>query len=48
VRPYIFVERVDETLESVVAQGGAVATAPYPEGDLWVGIFRDPARRLAP
>lgn len=41
VRPYIFVERVDETLEEVVAQGGEVVTAPYPEGDLWVATFRD-------
>jgi predicted enzyme related to lactoylglutathione lyase len=43
VRPYIFVERVDETLERVVAQGGDVVTAPYPEGDLWVATVRDPA-----
>jgi len=42
VCPYIFVERVDETLEKVVAHGGAVVTAPYPEGDLWVATFRDP------
>ena len=43
VRPYIFVENVDETLEKVVAQGGEIATVPYPEGDLWVALFRDPA-----
>jgi predicted enzyme related to lactoylglutathione lyase len=43
VRPYIFVERVDDTLEKVFAHGGAVVTAPYPEGDLWVATFRDPA-----
>lgn len=43
VRPYIFVEQVDETLEKVVAQGGEVVTPPYPEGDLWVATFRDPA-----
>jgi predicted enzyme related to lactoylglutathione lyase len=42
VRPYIFVERVDETLDKVVAYGGEVVTAPYPEGDLWVATFRDP------
>jgi predicted enzyme related to lactoylglutathione lyase len=42
VRPYIFVERVDETLDRVVACGGEVVTAPYPEGDLWVATFRDP------
>jgi predicted enzyme related to lactoylglutathione lyase len=43
VRPYIFVERVDETLEAVVAHGGEVVTAPYPEGDLMVATFRDPS-----
>jgi predicted enzyme related to lactoylglutathione lyase len=42
IRPYVFVEDVDETLERVAANGGAVATAPYPEGDLWVATFRDP------
>jgi predicted enzyme related to lactoylglutathione lyase len=43
VRPYVFVESVDETLEKVVAHGGQVETPPYPEGDLWVATFRDPA-----
>ena len=43
VRPYVFVERVDETLERVVARGGEVVTPPYPEGDLRVATFRDPA-----
>jgi uncharacterized protein len=43
VRPYVFVESVDETLEKVAAQGGEVVEAPYPEGDLWVATFRDPA-----
>src|SRR2546425_12694665 len=39
VRPYIFVERLDETLERVLAHGGTVVTEPYPEGDLWVATF---------
>jgi predicted enzyme related to lactoylglutathione lyase len=43
VLPYVFVESVDETLEEVVAQGGEVVTPPYPEGDLQVATFRDPA-----
>jgi predicted enzyme related to lactoylglutathione lyase len=43
MRPYIYVERVDETLEKVVAHGGEVATEPYAEGDLRVATFRDPA-----
>jgi len=41
--PYVFVEHVDETLEKVVAHGGKVVTPPYPEGDLRVATFRDPA-----
>jgi uncharacterized protein len=43
VRPYIYVERVDDTLEKVAAHGGTTVVAPYPEGDLWVATFRDPA-----
>jgi uncharacterized protein len=43
IRPYVFVERVDETLDKVVARGGEVVTAPYAEGDLRVAVFRDPA-----
>ncbi len=43
VLPYVFVERVDDTLEAVVAQGGEVVTTPHPEGDLRVATFRDPA-----
>lgn len=43
VLPYIYVERVDETLERIHAQGGSVVKAPYPEGDLTVATFKDPA-----
>jgi predicted enzyme related to lactoylglutathione lyase len=43
VLPYVFVQRVDETLEKVVAHGGEVVTPPYPEGDLLVATFRDTA-----
>ena len=42
VRPYIYVESVDETLEKIAAQGGEMVDAAYPEGDLWVATFRDP------
>lgn len=43
VRPYIYVDSVDKTLEQVSGHGGAEVEAPYPEGDLWVATFRDPA-----
>src|SRR4029453_4097293 len=43
VLPYVFVERVDETLEKVVAHGGEVVTPPYPEGT----AFSEPGRARA-
>jgi predicted enzyme related to lactoylglutathione lyase len=43
IRPYVYVESVDEALEKVTENGGAVVTALYPEGDLRVAVFRDPA-----
>lgn len=43
VRPYVYVDEVDETLDKVVRNGGEVVDAPYQEGDLWVATFRDPA-----
>jgi hypothetical protein len=43
VRPYIFVESVDDSLAIVCAHGGQVVTSPYPQGGLWVATFRDPA-----
>jgi len=42
VRPYIYVEDVDETIDKLVAKGGEVVTPAYPEGDLRVATFRDP------
>jgi predicted enzyme related to lactoylglutathione lyase len=43
IRPYVYVDRVDEVLEAVTTQGGSVVTEPYAEGDLTVATFRDPA-----
>jgi predicted enzyme related to lactoylglutathione lyase len=43
VLPYVFVERLDETLKKVIAEGGSIATPPYPEGNLRVALFNDPA-----
>ena len=43
VRPYVYVENLDETLETARASGGEIVTAPYPEGDLWVATIRDVA-----
>lgn len=41
--PYIFVDNIDNAIERIKAHGGTVVKAPSPEGDLWVGTFRDPA-----
>jgi uncharacterized protein len=43
VVPYIYVQNVDETLTRVTSAGGRVSIQPYPEGDLWVAMTRDPA-----
>jgi predicted enzyme related to lactoylglutathione lyase len=43
VRPYVYVDGVEETLQRVAAYGGEVVEPPYPEGDLTVATFRDPA-----
>jgi uncharacterized protein len=42
IRPYIYVESVDETAARIAECGGTVVTEPYPEGDLTVAVFRDP------
>jgi uncharacterized protein len=43
VRPYVYVDSVRTTLERVTANGGETATPPYPEGNLTVATFHDPA-----
>ena len=44
--PYIYVDRIDDVVQRIVNGGGAVVEAPYPEGNLWVATFRDPAGNL--
>jgi predicted enzyme related to lactoylglutathione lyase len=43
---YLSVTNVDDTVEQIVANGGEIVRSPYPEGDLWVATFRDPAGNL--
>jgi predicted enzyme related to lactoylglutathione lyase len=43
VRPYVYVDSVDDTLQRVSDLGGALVESPYAEGDLRVATFRDPA-----
>ena len=44
--PYMYVDRIDEAIGRVAAQGGAVVKAPYAEGNLWVATVRDPTGNL--
>jgi predicted enzyme related to lactoylglutathione lyase len=46
VLPYVYVHGIDAALERITASGGEVVTPPYPEGELWVATFRDPAGNL--
>jgi predicted enzyme related to lactoylglutathione lyase len=46
VVPYIYVDSVDDAIRKVIAAGGEVVAEPYPEGDLWVATFHDPARNV--
>src|SRR5271165_1487634 len=43
VVPYVYVQDIDETLTRITDHSGEVTTQPYPEGDLWVAMTRDPA-----
>ena len=43
VIPYVYVQDIDKALARVPGAGGEVTTTPYPEGDLWVAMTRDPA-----
>ena len=40
---YIYVDRIDEILQQIGTHGGEIVKEPYPEGNLWVATFRDPA-----
>ncbi|HET9847723.1 MAG TPA: VOC family protein [Candidatus Dormibacteraeota bacterium] len=44
--PYVYVEGLDETVGRVAAHGGTVVKPIYPEGDVRVALFRDPAGNL--
>jgi hypothetical protein len=42
VRPYVYVESLEDTLEKLSAHGAELIDESYPQGDLWVATFRDP------
>jgi len=41
--PYVYIADVEETVARIIAHGGAIVTKPFPEGQLTVATFRDPA-----
>jgi predicted enzyme related to lactoylglutathione lyase len=43
---YIYVDPIDDVVERIAARGGEIVKPPYPEGDVWVATFRDPAGNL--
>ncbi|MCU1493223.1 MAG: Glyoxalase family protein [Acidimicrobiaceae bacterium] len=40
---YIYVDQIDVTVGLITTHGGEIVAPAYPEGDLWVATFRDPA-----
>jgi uncharacterized protein len=44
--PYFYVNRIDDAVERVAANGGEVVKAPYDEGNLSVATVRDPAGNI--
>ena len=43
VVPYVYVQDLDATLVRAEQAGGEDTVPPYPEGELWVAMTRDPA-----
>jgi len=43
---YIYVHGLDAALERIERNGGRREREPYPEGDIWIATFRDPAGNL--
>jgi hypothetical protein len=41
--PYIYVNGVEAIVSQIQASGGKIVRPPYPEGNLTVATFRDPA-----
>jgi predicted enzyme related to lactoylglutathione lyase len=40
--PYFYVDRIDDVVKRVVADGGEIVKPVYREGNLWVSTIRDP------
>ncbi|MBI2724412.1 MAG: VOC family protein [Chloroflexi bacterium] len=43
ILPWIYVRKIDQTLARLRAEGSDIVRDVYPEGDLWLATFRDPA-----
>jgi predicted enzyme related to lactoylglutathione lyase len=40
--PWIYVDRIDASLEQIAAHGGQVLQPPFQDGPRWLATFRDP------
>ena len=43
IRPYIYVDSVTDTIAEITGHGGTITKDPFPEGNLTVALFQDPA-----
>lgn len=43
IRPYIYVDNLDETLAAAADRGATMITAPYQQGELRIAAVKDPA-----
>jgi predicted enzyme related to lactoylglutathione lyase len=43
ILPYVYVDSIDAAMVRITGRGGEIVREPYPEGDLWVATFLDPA-----
>ncbi len=41
--PFIYVDHLKDVIQKITLNGGKIVRSPYPEGDLTVALFEDPA-----
>lgn len=46
IRPFVYVDDIDQAMTLIEKTGGTLAGPPRPEGSLRVGLFRDPEGNL--
>lgn len=46
IEPYIYVERIDDAVRAIEANGCVIVEQPRYDGQLWIATFRDPAGNI--